>query len=270
MLKAITREVSRNISDCELTFRERECVDYERAVRQHEDYCELLRRAGVEVLTLEACDDNPDCCFVADTAVVLDEVAVIASPGAASRRAEITAVEKALFPYREIARIPLPARLDGGDVLLMGKQLFVGRSVRTNSEGIEALARITRPFGYDVTPIPVTGSLHLTTACSAINEETVLINPLWIDASAFAHRWVLTVPQDEPWAASTMRLGQACICVEAGAPRTLELLGKHCAEVSVLDISEFRKAEGSLPCLSILFQETEHSKQNKEAVYAQQ
>ncbi|HUQ34306.1 MAG TPA: arginine deiminase-related protein [Pyrinomonadaceae bacterium] len=272
MLKAITRAVSRNIGSCELTFRQRERLDLDRAVRQHAAYCDLLRRRKAEVITLEASDENPDCCFVADAAVILDEIAIIASPGAASRRGEVAAIEESLAPQREVARISLPATLDGGDVLTLGKHIFVGRSKRTNAEGIEALSRITRPFGYTVSPVSVMRSLHLTTACSAINEETVLINSLWIDRDAFRRQWVLEVPEDEPWAASTMRIGASCVCVEAGAPRTLELVGKHCGDVEVLDISEFRKAEGSLPCLSLLFHETNTAKpagyQNKEAIYA--
>jgi dimethylargininase len=270
MLKAITRAVSRNITNCELTFRRRECVDYEEAVRQHGAYRELLRRRGAEVFDLEAGDDTPDCCFVADTAVVLDEVAVIASPGAESRRGEVAAVEKILSLHRETVRITPPALLDGGDVLILGKQIFVGRSRRTNAEGIGALADIARPFGYGVTPVMVRGSLHLTTACSALNEETVLLNPLWIDAAPFTRHWVLEVPAGEPWAASTLRVGADCVCVEAGAPRTLELVARHCADVEVLDISEFRKAEGSLPCLSILFRDGSPGPggQNKEVTYA--
>lgn len=267
MLKAITRAVSRNITRCELTFRQRECVDYERAVRQHESYCDLLRRRGAKVLNLDALDDNPDCCFVADAAVILDEVAVIARPGAPSRRGEVRAVEEILSAHREVVRIKPPATLDGGDVIVLGKQIFVGRSLRTNFDGIESLARISRPFGYNVTPIQVRGSLHLTTACSALDEETLLVNPRWIDVAPFARHWVLNVPEEEPWAASTMRVG-ACVCVEDGAPRTLELVKRHCAEVEVLDISEFRKAEGSLPCLSIIFQDTDQSNQNKEGTHA--
>ena len=270
MLKAITRAVSRNISRCELTFRQRDRVDYEKAVRQHADYRALLRRCGVEVLNLEAGDENPDCCFVADMAVVLEEVAVIASPGVASRRGEVTAVEEILSAQLEIARLAPPATLDGGDVVVLGRQLFVGRSRRTNLAGIESLAEAARPLGYRVTPVTVLGSLHLTTACSALDEETVLVNPRWIDAAPFArHHRVLNVPAGEPWAASTMRVGRK-VCVEAGAPRTLELVERHCAEVEVLDISEFRKAEGSLPCLSILFRDanSQPSNQNKEVMYA--
>jgi dimethylargininase len=254
MLKAVTRAVSRNITRCELTFRQRESVDYEKAVRQHVSYCALLTRLGAKVHTLEAHDDNPDCCFVADTAVVLEDVIVIASPGATSRRGEVKAIEDVLSAHREVRRIEPPATLDGGDVMLLGKHLFVGRSKRTNRQGIESLTRIARSYGYSVTPVSVTGSLHLTTACSALDEETLLLNPRWIDAAPFARYWVLNVPEEEPWAASTMRVCST-ICVEADAPRTLELVSKHCREVEVLDISEFRKAEGSLPCLSILFQD---------------
>ena len=269
MLKAITRDVSRNIARCELTFRQRECVDYEKAIRQHADYCDLLRRCGSTVINLKASDENPDCCFVADTAIVLEEVAISTNLGTPSRQGEATDVAETLFPHREIIRIEPPATLDGGDVLILGKRIFVGRSKRTNQEGIESLKRITSPYGYEVTPVAVMGSLHLTTACSALDEETVLLNSHWIDAAPFARYRVLNVPEDEPWAASTMRVGST-VCVEAGAPRTLELVNQHCAEVEVSDISEFRKAEGSLPCLSILFQDTKmnQSNQSKETIYA--
>jgi dimethylargininase len=269
MLKAITRAVSRNISRCELTFRQRERIDYEKAVRQHAAYRDLLRRRGAEVLDLEASDECPDCCFVADTAVVLEEMAVIASPGSRSRQGEVRAVEEVLSLHREVAHIAPPATLDGGDTVVIANRIFIGRSERTNTEGIESLTRIARSLGYNVIPVSVVGSLHLSTACSALDEETVLLNPRWIDPAPFARYRVLNVPEDEPWSASTMRIGEA-VCVEAGAPRTLDLVGRHCAEVEVLDISEFRKAEGSLPCLSILFHDTraEQSAENQEVMYA--
>ena len=192
------------------------------------------------------------------------------SPGTPSRQSEITGVAETLSAYREIVHIKPPATLDGGDIVILGKRIFVGHSKRTNREGIESLTRIVNAFGYDVTPVAVVGSLHLTTACGALNEETVLLNSRWIDVAPFARYWALNVPEDEPWAASTMRVGST-VCVEAGAPRTLEMVKKHCAEVEALDISEFRKAEGSLPCLSILFQDTEtdQSKQSKETINAQ-
>ncbi|HEX8709109.1 MAG TPA: arginine deiminase family protein [Pyrinomonadaceae bacterium] len=274
MLKAITRAVSREVARCELTFRQRECVDYSKAVRQHDAYCALLRRHGVEVISLEASDAHPDCCFVADTAVVLDEVAIIANMSVPARRDEIFGVEQILAMHREVERISPPATLDGGDVVCLGAEIFVGRSTRTNTEGIKALARIAAPFGYRVTPVTVTGSLHLTTACSALDEETVLLNPRWIDAGTFSRVRVLQVSEEEPWSASTVRIGEL-VCVESGAPRTLELVREHCAEVEVLDISEFRKAEGSLSCLSILFGDAkprptyQSSSQNREVMHAE-
>lgn len=269
-LKAITRAVSRHIARCELTFRQRECVDYEKAVRQHQAYCDLLTARDAHVQILEASDEHPDCCFVEDTAVVLDELAVVVRMGAPSRRGEIDAVEKVLSERREVVRMTPPATLDGGDVVRLGKRLFVGRSRRTNRAGVEFLARVVRPFGYEVTPVSVAGSLHLTTACSALDDETVLLNPRWIDVEPFARCWTLQVPEDEPWAANTLRVGET-ICVEACAPRTLELVGRHCADVAVLDISEFRKAEGSLSCLSILFNDPTHddSQRNKEVKHAE-
>lgn len=272
-LKAITRAVSRQVARCELTFRQRERIDYAEAVRQHEAYCKLLRHLGAELINLEACDRKPDCCFVADTAIVLDELAIVASMGAPSRRGETAAIEKILSAQREVERLAPPATLDGGDVVVMGRQLFVGHSRRTNLEGIEALTRAVRPFGYEVTPVSISGSLHLTTACSALNEETVLLNPRWVDAAPFNRFWVLPAYEDEAWAANTLRVGEA-VCVEAGAPRTLELVSRHCPRVEVLDISEFRKAEGSLACLSIIFRDTNSNhkhqsiEQNKEVTHA--
>jgi dimethylargininase len=172
--------------------------------------------------------------------------------GAASRRGETLLVEKNLSCFREIAYIKLPAQLEGGDVVRQGKKLFVGLSSRTNAQGVEALKEIVEPFGYRVSAVRVKGSLHLSTACSAITEETVLTNPRWIDQDAFKAVNVLTVPEDEPWGANTLRVKET-ICLEAGVPRTLELVAGLTDKIEVLDISEFRKAEGSLSCLSIIF-----------------
>jgi dimethylargininase len=271
MLKAITRDVSKEIARCELTYKRREGVDYGRAARQQEEYRALLRRLGVEVLNLAACDAQPDCCFVTDTALVFEELAVIARMGAPARRGETRAVAEILSPHKELARIDAPATLEGGDVVRLGKQIFVGHSRRTDAAGSEALRRIVEPLGYHVTPVRVTGSLHLTTACSALDEETLLINPRWIDAAPFARFQVLHAPEDEPWAANTLRVGETLV-VEAGAPRTLELVARHCGpRVEASDISEFRKAEGSLSCLCILFEDAGDGRriQNKEATHAE-
>jgi dimethylargininase len=252
--RAITRGVSRKIEACELTYRCREGVDYEKAATQLERYCDLLRNWGVNLMPLAASDSYPDCCFVQDTAVVLDEVCVIASMGAPARVGEVSEVQKLIAPFRKTRRIFSPATLDGGDVVQFGKRLFVGLSSRTNARGISALSRIVEAWGYTGVPVAVNGGLHLTTGCGIVNDETVMLNPRWLDASAFKGLRQIHVPEAEPWAANTIRIGNA-VCLEEGAPRTIELVEPYCGKIDTLDISEFRKAEGSLSCLSLIFRD---------------
>lgn len=253
--RAITRGVSRRIAACELTYRSREEINYEKAAAQLQRYCDLLRDWGVDLMPLAASDSYPDCCFVQDTAVVLDEVCVIASMGAPARLGEVSDVEKLVAPFRRIRRIFAPATLDGGDVVQFGKRLFVGLSTRTNARGIAALSQIVEPFGYTVVPVVVNGGLHLTTGCGIVNDETVLLNPRWVDAAAFRSLRQLHVSEAEPWAANTIRVDDA-ICLEEEAPRTIDLVQPYVGGIDTLDISEFRKAEGSLSCLSLIFKES--------------
>jgi dimethylargininase len=252
--RAITRGVSRRIAACQLTYRSREEVNYEKATSQLERYCELLRKWNVDLMPLTANDYYPDCCFVQDTAVVLDEVCVIASMGAPARLGEVSQVENLIASIRKTRRIFAPATLDGGDVVQFGKRLFVGLSTRTNARGIAALASIVEAFGYVVVPVTVNGGLHLTTGCGIVDDETVLLNPRWLDASAFKGLRQLHVSEEEPWAANTIRVEDA-VCLEAEAPRTLDLVAPYVGTIDTLDISEFRKAEGSLSCLSLIFRE---------------
>ena len=250
--RAITRGVSSNMDACELTYRSRDHIDLNKAVLQLEQYNELLRTWDVDLVTMPGSNSYPDCCFVQDTAVVLDEICVIASMGAVTRQGEVSEVERLVSPLRRIRRIMPPATLDGGDVVQIGKLLFVGHSTRTNARGIAALDRLVEPFGYTVVPVQVYGGLHLTTGCGVINDETVLLNPRWLDADAFRGLRQLLVPECEPWAANTIRVDDA-VCLEDGAPRTLELVQLFTKRIDTLDISEFRKAEGSLSCLSLIF-----------------
>ncbi len=254
VFRAITRGVSRRIAACQLTYRSREVVDYEKATSQLDRYCELLRKWHMDLMPLTASDSYPDCCFVQDTAVLLDEVCVIASMGSPARIGEVSEVEKLVAPFRKIRRILSPATLDGGDVVQFGKRLFVGLSTRTNARGIAALGNIVEAFGYTVVPVTVNGGLHLTTGCGIVNDETVLLNPRWLDASAFKGLRQLHVPEEEPWAANTIRVDDA-VCLEAHAPRTVDLVQPYVGSIDTLDISEFRKAEGSLSCLSLIFRE---------------
>jgi dimethylargininase len=230
---ALLRDVSPGIARCELTYLERKLIDYGRAVKQHEGYRDALRGLGLETVSLPGDADYPDCCFVEDTAVVLDEIAVITRPGAESRRGETAVAAEALAAYRPLATIPAPATLEGGDVLRIGRTLFVGRSTRTNDAGIAALREIVTPHGYTVVAVPVTGCLHLKTAVSAIGERTVLGNPDWADLEPLRVR-------------GRVLMGQ-------GSPLTRVLLEKRGSEVIELDTSEFQKAEAGVTCKSLLF-----------------
>ncbi len=252
--KAVTRGVAHCINNCELTYRDREIIDRRKAMAQLEQYRKLLRKWNVELITLPPSESYPDCCFVQDTAVVLDEVCVVARMGATTREGETLEVERALAQHRIMRRILPPATLEGGDVVQMGKRLFVGVSRRTNARGVASLSNIVQQFGYTVVPVSVNGGLHLTTGCGVVNEDTVILNPRWVDAKAFKQLRQLHVPDDEPWAANTLRIGRA-VCVESHAPRTIELVQPFAEDIEKLDISEFRKAEGSLSCLSIIFRE---------------
>ena len=253
MVRAVTHAVSPNIGGCELTFMERVPIDYEVAVHQHEEYCRLLARRGVAVTTLYDNLSFADSCFVEDTAIVVDELAIIASMGVVSRRSETAAIASELAKYRELVCVSYPSTLEGGDVLQSGKNIFVGLSTRTNHRGIEEVVRILKALDYRVFPVPVRGSLHLTTACSLIDDETVLINPRWADADSFHNFRILNTPEDEPWAANTFRIGET-VCLEASFQRTIELVHEVHDDLEVLNISEFLKAEGGLSCLSLIFQ----------------
>src|SRR5919202_2689386 len=157
MFFALTREPARTLGDCELTYLERRPIDVRRAREQHRAYREALAACGARVVTLPAIDGLPDSVFVEDTAVVLDELAVITSPGVESRRAEVDAIEPEVARLRPVVRIEPPATLEGGDVLRLGRTLYVGLSPRTNASGADALRRLSAPHGYEIVTVEPRG-----------------------------------------------------------------------------------------------------------------
>ncbi len=194
---------------------------------------------------------HPDAVFIEDTAVVLDEVAVITRPGAVTRRDEVPSVVDALAPLRPLARIEPPATLDGGDVLVIGRAVFVGEAGRTNADGIEQLRSILAPFGYSVRGVPVTGCLHLKSAVSAVDDTTVLLNPAWVSAAAFNAYRVLLVDEAEPMAANVLRIGHALV-YGTSFPRTLGRLRSAGFHPHTVNASELAKAEGAVTCCSLI------------------
>ena len=253
-LKAVTREVSPSIGNCELTYLARQAIDLDRARTQHRQYEECLAGLGCEITRLAAEPRLPDSVFVEDTAVVLDELAVIARPGARSRRAETQAVAEILAGYRRISHIQLPGTLDGGDVLVAGKMVFVGISRRTNQGGFAQMRSLLTPFGYKVEGVPVVGALHLKSAVGLVAEDTLLINPKWAYAGQFEDMRLIEVAADEPNGANALLVGKVVV-YPAHHPATRERLEARGISVRTVDMSELARAEGGVTCCSLIFPE---------------
>jgi dimethylargininase len=252
MLVAITRDVSPSIVNCELTHLNRVSIDVGRARAQHRAYETALADAGCALVHVAPAPDCPDAVFVEDTAMVFDPVAVIARPGAESRRLETATVADTLRSYRPLVFMTPPATIDGGDVLTMGHQVFVGLSSRTNSSAVEQLRAALVPHGYTVEPVTVAGCLHLKSAVTAIDDGTVLINAAWAPTDAFAAFRVVEVDASEPAAANIVRAGDQLIYPTA-FPRTHERLERAGYVIRSVDVSELQKAEGAVTCCSIIF-----------------
>jgi dimethylargininase len=249
---AITNAPSPLIEQCELTHLERTTIDYAVAVKQHEGYQAMLSSCGAEVEALQVNVDHPDSVFIEDTAIVLDEIAVLTSMGASSRRGEPDGIEPALRKHRPVERIALPATIEGGDVVRVGRTLLVGASSRTNAAGAAALERIVQRHGYRVVRVPVTGCLHLKSACTALPDGRLLVNPEWIDRRPLAPFQTIPVPAEEPTAADVAFVGDI-VCMASEHPRTRTLLESLGFTVRVTALSEFAKAEGAVTCLSLIF-----------------
>lgn len=251
MTIALTREVSQSVADCELTHLEREPIDLARARAQHARYEEALAELGCTVERLPALPDLPDAVFVEDTAVVLPEVAIITRPGAASRRPEVASVAAALGKYRSLEVVEPEGRVDGGDVLVIGSTIYVGSSSRTDTDGIEQLARIAKRRGYALRPVRVSGCLHLKSAVTRVGEDAVLLNPDWVNPATFEHLRCIAVAPGEPFAANALLVGGSVI-YPTGFDRTRRRLEDLGIAVRAVDTGELQKAEGGVTCCALL------------------
>src|ERR1700733_5728913 len=181
MLTALTRAVSRSLASCELTWLDRREIDIALAIEQHKQYERSLTSMGVRVISLPEQPEMPDAVFVEDPLVVVDEVAIVPRVGSLSRRAESDSLAAAISPFRPVRRMFDPATLEGGDVMRIGRDVFVGLSSRTNAAGVQQLANQVEPFGYKVRPVEVRGCLHLKSACCPMGDGKILANPEWLD-----------------------------------------------------------------------------------------
>ena len=252
MLIAITRDISPALADCELTHLTRQPIDVERARAQHRDYERLLIEAGCRVERLAAGADMPDSVFLEDAAVVLDEIAIITRPGAASRRPETAAVAARLRAYRDVRSIEPPATMDGGDVLIVGKRVFVGCSRRTNRAAIDQMRGLVAPYGYEVESVDVRGVLYLKSAVTAVGDNLLLMNTSLLPVGSFADFDQVAVDAAEPLGANALWIGGQVI-YPSSFPRTRERLERRGLDVRTVDAGELQKAEGAVTCCSLVF-----------------
>jgi dimethylargininase len=249
---AFTRAVPSSIVRCELTHVGREAIDVELARAQHEQYENALRSAGVDVRRLPPRDDCPDSVFVEDTAVVFGEVAIMTRPGAPSRCAEVESVREALEAHRTLASVAAPATVDGGDVLVLDREVLVGLTPRTTISGMQQLRALLAPFGYEVRGIPIRGCLHLKSAVTRAGPKTLVLNPSWVDPGLMPGWDVVPVDQREPFAGNVLWLGATTIVSDAFERTNAALSRATDSTLVPVPASELAKAEGGVTCCSLI------------------
>lgn len=251
MTIAITRKVSPRFNECEITHIERTPIDVDTARAQHDEYVKTLSQLGCQVIELPEEPDLPDSVFVEDTAFILPEVAVITRPGADSRKPETESIARALSPHRPLVRVSAPASVDGGDVLVLGKTIYIGLSTRSNMAAVEQLNESLGRFGYTVIGLELTDCLHLKTAVTRVDDNTLLINPKWVDSSHFNGFDLIEVDASEPFAANCLPVNGSII-YPTTFPRTRRRLEEKGFRVVDVNLEELAKAEGAVTCCSLI------------------
>jgi dimethylargininase len=251
MVTAITREISPRLAECEITHIERTPIDLDLACAQHQAYVDRLKDLGCEVIELPAEADLPDSVFVEDTAFILPEVAVITRPGADSRKAETESISQVLAPLIKLVHMEEPATVDGGDVLVLGKRIYVGLSTRSNQQAIDQLSTLLEEYGYSVTGVALHDCLHLKSAVTRVDEKTLLINRNWVDTGHFADFDLVDIDPSEAHAANCLHIGGSIVFPTA-FPKTCAKLKEKGFQIMPVDVSELAKAEGAVTCCSLI------------------
>lgn len=249
--RAITRKPGYNFGHG-ITTSNFETPSYELILKQHQAYVKTLRALGLDLIVLEALPDYPDAYFVEDVAVVTPDVAVITNPGAEDRKGEEDTIEPALAKYRKTVRIHSPGTVDGGDVLMVGSHFFIGISDRTNKEGAEQLGLIIEKYGNTWTTVHVEAGLHLKSSINYIGKNTLLITERFADHNEFKGYDKIILDKTEKYAANTLLINDSLIIPE-GFLNTMKKLEVTGLDIIELDVSEVRKMDGGLTCMSLRF-----------------
>lgn len=229
--------------------------DYDLALKQHDDYIEALKSCGVAVKILPADEAFPDSCFVEDPAVLTRKCAIITNPGAATRNLETQAmipVIKEFYPADLIEQIKAPGTLEGGDVMMVGDHFYIGRSNRTNEEGIRQFIEILNKYGLTGSEVPLKEVLHLKTGVNYIENNNMLVSGEFIHKADFEKFNKIIVPEEEAYGSNCIWVN-GTVLVADGYPTVLEAVKKAGYETIVVDTSEYRKLDGGLSCLSLRF-----------------
>ena len=248
---AITRKISPRFNECEVTHIERTPIDLNVARAQHQEYVHALAALGCQVIELPEEPDLPDSVFVEDTAFILPEVAVITRPGADSRKPETESIIRALSSYRPLVHVTEPGTVDGGDVLVLGKNIYIGNSTRSNTDAVHQIQQMLDHYGYTVTAVDMHDCLHLKTALTKVDDKTLLINPNWVDTSHFKGFDWIEVDSAEPFAANCLPVGDGIIFPTA-FPKTSNKLEARGYKIQAVNVAELAKAEGAVTCCSLI------------------
>jgi dimethylargininase len=249
---AIVRKLSKNFENGITTSNLGKSY-YNIATIQHANYVDALKECGLDVCVLEEDDQFPDSTFVEDTAIVNREFAVIANPGAISRKGEEVEVKNTLIKYyNKIESIKSPGTVEGGDVLKAEDHYYIGLSRRTNNEGAKQLKRILKEYGYNCTIIPLKKVLHLKTGVSYIGDNNLIVAGEFIDNPDFKEFNRIEVDTDENYAANSLRVNDY-VLMPKGYTELYKLISRLGYKIIELEMSEFRKMDGGLSCLSLRF-----------------
>lgn len=249
---AIVRNVAKTYDKCVRVTDPIEKIDVGLAQEQHQAYCRVLKGLGLKLIRIEADERFPDCCFVEDPAIVIGDTAIISRMGVKSRKGEEIAVRQTMFNYKKIRWITPPGTIEGGDVLKIGRKIYIGLSERTNQSAIKKVKAIVSGYGYEVIPVRVKGMIHLKTGCTYLGNNYITMVKGQLDEKSFAGYKKIIIPKEESYSANCLTINGK-ILIPKGYPATKKRIEKLGFKTVELEMSEFRKGGGSLTCLSVLY-----------------
>lgn len=228
--------------------------DYELALTQHQNYIDALSRCGLEITVLPPLEAFPDSCFVEDVALLTKQFALLTRPGVSSRRGEVEHIESTiqLFFGDRLSKIHAPGALEAGDVLQIEKHFFIGLSARTNMAGAQQMTQAVSQYGYTASTVTLKEFLHLKTGVSYLGQEYILVSGELISHPAFAHLTQIIVEPEEAYAANCIMIN-GTVLLPQGYPKTRKEIARRGLPIIEVDVSEFRKIDGGLSCLSLRF-----------------